>query len=214
MDTLIDKFEHLGIIPVIEIEDSKDAVPLAQALIAGGLPIAEVTFRTEAAQKAIQNMAQNAPGMIVGAGTVLNVSQAEQAVASGARFIVSPGFSPTVVRWCLDHGIAVFPGVATPTEITQALDYGLQVLKFFPAEALGGVKVLKALSGPFKKARFIPTGGISGDNLPYYLALPSVLACGGSWIAPKKLITSCNFAEITQLTIAAANLVKQIRSKE
>lgn len=214
MAPIIAEVDHLGIIPVVEIENSQDAIPLAHALIEGGLPIAEITFRTEAAQKAIHNIARNVPRMIVGAGTVLNISQAEQAVASGARFIVSPGFSSSVVRWCLDQGIPVFPGVATPTDIIQALDYGLQVLKFFPAEALGGVNTLKALSGPFKKTRFIPTGGISAENLPNYLDLKAVLACGGSWITPKKLIRSGNFEEITQLTITATKLVKQIRYKE
>jgi len=214
MAPIIAEVDHLGIIPVVEIENSQDAIPLAHALIEGGLPIAEITFRTEAAQKAIHNIARNVPRMIVGAGTVLNISQAEQAVASGARFIVSPGFSSSVVRWCLDQGIPVFPGVATPTDIIQALDYGLQVLKFFPAEALGGVNTLKALSGPFKKTRFIPTGGISAENLPNYLDLQAVLACGGSWITPKKLIRSGNFEEITQLTITATKLVKQIRYKE
>jgi Entner-Doudoroff aldolase len=214
MATIIETFENFGIIPVIEIDDRKDALPLAQALIAGGLPIAEITFRTEAAQKAIQSIAENMPQMVVGAGTVLNIAQAEQAIAAGARFIVSPGFTPKVVGWCLEQGIPVFPGVATPSEIIHAIDYGLEVVKFFPAEALGGIKFLKALSGPFKQVRFIPTGGISAENLPDYLDLPAVLACGGSWIAPKKLIHSGHFAEITQLCSAATNLVKKTRSKE
>jgi len=214
MATIIETFKNFGIIPVIEIDDSKDALPLAQALIAGGLPIAEITFRTEAAQKAILSIAENMPQMVVGAGTVLNIEQAKQAIAARARFIVSPGFTPMVVRWCLEQGIPVFPGVATPSEIIQAIDYGLEVVKFFPAEALGGIKFLKALSGPFKQVRFIPTGGINAENLPGYLDLPEVLACGGSWITPKKLIRSGHFAEITQLCIAATNLIQKTRFKE
>jgi 2-dehydro-3-deoxyphosphogluconate aldolase / (4S)-4-hydroxy-2-oxoglutarate aldolase len=214
MEILIEQLEELGIIPVIEIERSQDAVPLAHALIEGGLPLAEITFRTASAEAAIRSITNEFPEMIVGAGTVLNPDQAGRAVDAGARFVVSPGFSPSVVRFCLERDMPVFPGVATPTDIIQALEYDLTLLKFFPAETLGGIPVLKSLSGPFNMVRFIPTGGITHSNFEAYLDIPSVFACGGSWIAPRKLISTGNFVEITRLAAEAVQVVRNIRKKK
>lgn len=213
MEAILDKLNQLRIIPVIAIERSEDAIPLGKALIDGGLPIIEITFRTEAAEMSIRALAESNIGLTVGAGTVVAVSQAERAVEAGAHFIVSPGFSPSVVRWCLDRSLPVFPGIATSTEIIQALDYGIHIVKFFPAEALGGSKMLKALSAPFHDVRFIPTGGIQVTNLAEYLNLPCVQACGGSWLAPRKLIAQRDFAEITRLTSEAMQIVQQVLAK-
>jgi 2-dehydro-3-deoxyphosphogluconate aldolase/(4S)-4-hydroxy-2-oxoglutarate aldolase len=204
---------ELGLIPVVAIEDAKDAVPLGEALVAGGLPCAEITFRTAAAQDAIRQMSEALPEMLVGAGTVISVQQAEQAVAAGAKFIVSPGFDPDVVDWCLAHDIPVTPGVLTPTEVTMALAKGLKVLKFFPAEVGGGIKMLKALGAPFVGIKFVPTGGISASNLADYLALPVVHACGGSWIVKKQLIAEGQFDTITQLVKDAMVIVRQARGQ-
>jgi 2-dehydro-3-deoxyphosphogluconate aldolase/(4S)-4-hydroxy-2-oxoglutarate aldolase len=185
MSKLEEKFEKFGVIPVVAIDDAKDAAALGAALIAGGLPCAEITFRTAAAQESIRILADEYPEMLVGAGTVLTVAQAQQAVDAGARFLVTPGFDEAVVTWSLQADVPIFPGVVTPTEINMALNHGLNILKFFPAEAMGGVSTLKAIAGPYGKVRFIPTGGINLQNLPDYLALPAVVACGGSWLVKK-----------------------------
>lgn len=208
----LERLGELALVPVIEIEHAERAVQLGQALLAGGLPCAEITFRTEAAEEAIRGITSALPQIIVGAGTVLSVEQARRAVSAGACFIVSPGFNPRVVDWCLEHEIAVTPGIATPTEIEMALDKGLSILKFFPAEALGGVMMLKAIAAPYKReARFIPTGGITAQNLADYLSLPVVHACGGSWLAPAKLISGGAFDEITRLTQEAVGIVRRCR---
>jgi 2-dehydro-3-deoxyphosphogluconate aldolase/(4S)-4-hydroxy-2-oxoglutarate aldolase len=186
-------------------------VPLGNALIAGGLPCAEITFRTSAAEEAIRRIASELPQVVIGAGTVLSVEHAEKAVAAGARYIVSPGFDPKVVDWCLTHDVAVTPGVATPTEINMALDKGLNILKFFPAEALGGLKTLRALAAPYGDVKFIPTGGINPKNLADYLSLPAVHACGGSWLVKSNLISAGEFAEITRLAEEARSIVRQVR---
>ena len=204
----------LALVPVVQIEDSKDAINLGKALLDGGLPCAEITFRTKSAAEAIQSIAAGLPEIILGAGTVLMISQAEQAVDAGAQFIVSPGFNRKVVDWCLERAVPVLPGVATPTEIEMALDSGLNILKFFPAQALGGVEMLKAIAAPYGSVRFIPTGGINAQNLADYLKLPVVFACGGSWFVRADLISAGDFREITRLTKEAVSIVRQYRDLE
>ncbi len=211
MTDVLEKLGILGVVPVVKIERAEDAVELGRALLAGGLPCAEITFRTEAAEEAIRQISLSLPEIIVGAGTVLSVDQADRAVSAGARFIVSPGFNPKVVDWCLQKEIPVTPGVATPTEIDMALDKGLNILKFFPAEALGGVRMLKAIAAPYRGVKFIPTGGINQDNLADYLAQPSVHCCGGSWLVKANLISAGRFDEITRLTRDAMSVVRQVR---
>jgi len=212
MKDIAKQIESLGVVPVVAIEDAKDAASLGEALIAGGLPCAEITFRTAAAEAAIKRIAQQNPDMLLGAGTILTVSQAQKAVAAGAKFIVTPGFDEAVVDWCLANQIPITPGVATPTEINMALNKGIGVLKFFPAEALGGVKMLKAIGGPYRDVKFIPTGGINSDNFADYLALPQVLACGGSWLVKKQTISAGKFETITTLAQEARQIVASVRS--
>jgi len=211
MTDLLEKLGVLGVVPVVKIERAEDAIELGKALSAGGLPCAEITFRTAAAEDAIRRIASSLPEIIVGAGTVLPVDQADKAVSAGAQFIVSPGFNQKVVDWCLQNEIPVTPGVLTPTEIDMALDRGLNILKFFPAEAMGGIATLKAISAPYGGVKFIPTGGISQDNLADYLALPSVHCCGGSWLVKASLISAGKFDEITQLTRDAMSVVRRVR---
>jgi 2-dehydro-3-deoxyphosphogluconate aldolase/(4S)-4-hydroxy-2-oxoglutarate aldolase len=209
MDSQIARlFAEVRLVPVVTLDRAEDAVRLGSALKAGGLPCAEVTFRTAAAEEALRRLAQD-EDMLVGAGTVLRAEQVDQARAAGARFIVSPGFSPRVVQRCLELSLAVFPGVATPTEVQMALDAGIEVMKFFPAEASGGANTLRALGEPFPMVRFIPTGGVNPRNLASYLALPSVLAVGGSWMVARDLVTSESFETITELTRTALELVKK-----
>ncbi|WP_044250623.1 bifunctional 4-hydroxy-2-oxoglutarate aldolase/2-dehydro-3-deoxy-phosphogluconate aldolase [Rhodopirellula sp. SWK7] len=196
---MIDKLQSLRVIPVVAIDTVEDALPLAEALTAGGLPVAEITLRTDAGIAAISKMAE-LEGFLVGAGTVHSADQAKQVVDAGAKFIVSPGFNPRTVQWCLDHSVPIFPGISSPTDLESAIELGINVVKFFPAEQIGGVKMLKALQGPYGEIRFIPTGGINVDNLGEYLSLPSVVACGGSWMVKPDLIRSKNFEEIQRLT--------------
>lgn len=196
------------LVPVVVLDSACSAGPLADALIGGGLPVAEVTFRTEAAEASIRVMAER-DGMIVGAGTVLTVEQAKRAVDAGASFIVSPGTNPPVVEYCIKEGIPITPGIATPTDIDLASGFGLDVLKFFPAEAYGGIKTLKALSAPYGHVRFIPTGGVSAKNLLDYLALPCVHACGGSWMVDRKLVNAGEFAKVQSLVSQAVALAQQ-----
>ncbi len=209
--TVLDQIGAFGLVPVVAIERAEDALKLGNALVEGGLPCAEITFRTAAAEAVIRELTTHLPQMLVGAGTVLSVEQAERAVAAGARFIVTPGFDPAVVDWCLANQVPVTPGVLTPTEINLALAKRLTILKFFPAEAMGGIKVLKAIGAPYSMVKFIPTGGISEYNLADYLSLPMVFACGGSWLVERKLINEGKFAEITRLTQAAVKIVCSIR---
>jgi 2-dehydro-3-deoxyphosphogluconate aldolase/(4S)-4-hydroxy-2-oxoglutarate aldolase len=211
MTDLLEKLGVLGVVPVVKIERAEDVVELGRALLAGGLPCAEITFRTPAAEEAIRRLSSTLPEVIVGAGTVLSVDQANKAVSAGAQFIVSPGFNQKVVDWCLQNGIPVTPGVLTPTEIDMALDRGLNILKFFPAEAMGGIAVLKAISAPYGGVKFIPTGGINQNNLADYLALPSVHCCGGSWLVKASLISAGRFDEITRLTQEAVSIVHRVR---
>jgi 2-dehydro-3-deoxyphosphogluconate aldolase/(4S)-4-hydroxy-2-oxoglutarate aldolase len=196
------------VVPVVTLDRAEDASRLGAALKAGGLPCAEVTFRTPAAEEALRRLAED-EGMLVGAGTVLRPEQVDRAHAAGARFIVSPGFSARVVQRCLELSLPVFPGVATSTEVQMALEAGLEVVKFFPAEASGGANTLRALGEPFPMVRFIPTGGLNPRNLASYLALSSVLAVGGSWMVARDLVASESFDTITQLTRAALELVKK-----
>lgn len=212
MNTIIEKIGRIGILPVVVIEDAKDAIPLGRALLAGNLPCAEITFRTAAAADAIRNMSEALPDILVGAGTVLTIAQAEKAVAAGAQFIVTPGFDPQVVDWCLKHEVPITPGVMTPTDINQALAKGLTLLKFFPAEAAGGINALKAIGGPYVGMKFIPTGGIDAKNMADYLRLPMVHACGGSFMVGKKMIADGDFETITQLSQTAIDIVKSVRS--
>lgn len=199
MNAVLEQMSQLGIVPVVKIEDAKDAVPLAKALKAGNLPIAEITFRTAAAEEAIKKITSEVPDVLVGAGTVLTVEQARKAVNAGAKFIVSPGFGPSVVKFCIDQNVPVTPGVATPTDIQAALECGLEVLKFFPAETFGGLSALKAMSAPYSMVKFVPTGGINAANLLDYLAFPKVLACGGSWMVKADLIKEGKFDTIAAL---------------
>ncbi len=201
----------LALIPVVQIEHSEDALALGGALLAGGLPCAEITFRTDAAEATIKCLAENLPEIILGAGTVLTTRQAEKAISAGAKFIVSPGFNPKIVDWCLAQEVPVLPGVVTPTEIEMALDKGLDILKFFPAQAMGGIEMLKAIAAPYGGVRFIPTGGINAQNLADYLKLPMVFACGGSWFVKPDLISAGAFNEITRLTKEAVSIVRQCR---
>ncbi len=212
MSEVVERLGEIGIIPVVAIDDADTAVSLGQALLDGGLPCAEITFRTAAAADAIQKMSAALPDILVGAGTVLTVQQAETAAAAGAKFVVTPGFDAQVVDWCLANNMPVTPGVMTPTDINQALAKGLKLLKFFPAEAAGGVKALKAIGGPYVGIRFIPTGGISADNLADYLSLPMVHACGGSFMVKKQLIADGQFETISRLAQTAVDIVKSVRS--
>lgn len=199
MDPILVKLGNIGLVPVVKIDDASKAEGLAKALIDGGLPCAEVTFRTAAAPEAIKIMSTKFPQMLVGAGTVINVELAKQAVAAGAKFIVSPGFNPAVVDWCIANKVPVVPGVNNPTQIEAGLEKGLTTLKFFPAEASGGCTMLDALAGPFGQITFMPTGGIDLKNLADYAKRPNVLAVGGSWMVKADLIDNEKWAEITQI---------------
>lgn len=206
-----DKIKSFGVIPVVVLENAEDAKPLAEALVKGGLPVAEVTFRTAAAKESIRIMTENYPEMLVGAGTVLSCKQVDEAVEAGARFIVTPGFDEEVVDYCLSKDIPVFPGVITPTEVTMAVKKGLKVVKFFPASQFGGLKTIKALSAPFGMVKFMPTGGIDASNLSEYLSSDKIVACGGSWMVKGDLVKAKEFDKIEALTKEAVELVKKIR---
>ncbi len=213
MNDITSLISSLGIVPVVVLQDAKDAEPLAEALIAGGLPVAEVTFRTDAAEESIRIMSRTHPEMLVGAGTVLTVEQVDRAVEAGAKFIVSPGFDPEIVDHCLENSIPVFPGIVTPTEAAQAVKRGLKIVKFFPAEQFGGVSTIKAISAPYTQLKFMPTGGVNAKNLRNYLECSKVVACGGSWMVKADLIKAGDFAKIREMTAEAAALVKTIREE-
>ena len=200
---MIDRLQSLKLIPVVALEDADDAEPLADALCAGGLSVAEITLRTDSAIDVIRRLGAR-DDFLLGAGTVHSVEQVEKVVEAGAQFIVTPGFNPRTVTWCQQNNVPVFPGVATPTDLEMALEHNIEVVKFFPAETLGGVNALKAFSGPYGNVRFIPTGGISASNLSDYLALPGVLACGGSW-----MVQADDWDQTTRLTAEAVDLVKK-----
>lgn len=200
-----DKIKTLRLVPVVILDSPDAAEPLADALCAGGLPCAEITLRTDSALQSIKALAGK-ESFLLGAGTVHSVDQAKAASDAGAQFIVTPGFNPKTVTWCLENNIPIYPGIATPTDLEMALDHGLDVVKFFPAETLGGVKTLKAFSSPYGGIQFIPTGGINAQNLKDYLDLPCVLACGGSWMVKPSLIRDGDFATIEKLTAEATQL--------
>jgi len=205
VNKILEKIGELGIIPVVKIKKAEDALPLGRALLDGDLPVAEITFRTSAAEESIKILTKELPNLLVGAGTVLTVEQARKAVSAGAKFIVSPGFNPKVVDYCLENNIPVTPGINNPTQIEMALERGIEVVKFFPAEASGGLALLKSMSAPYSGIKFIPTGGINQNNLCSYLFYNKVHACGGSWMVKPDLISSGNFAEITRLTKEAVS---------
>lgn len=205
---LIAQIEKLKLVPVVKLDRVEDAAPLGHALCEGGLPVAEVTFRTSAAYEAIKAMKKSCPEMIVGAGTVVNVEQAKQALDAGSSFIVSPGFSQSVVEFAVQNNILILPGTCTPTEIMAAMDYNLKIVKFFPAMQYGGLDTIKALAAPFPSIRFMPTGGISVGNILEYLTCSKIIACGGSWMVKDTLINEGNYNKITRLTAEAVALIK------
>jgi len=207
VDEILERIGELGIVPVVKIEKAEDALPLGKALIDGDLPIAEITFRTSAAEESIKTLTRGLPNLLVGAGTVLTVEQAKKAVSAGAKFIVSPGFNPRVVDYCIENSIPVTPGINNPTQIEMALERGIEVVKFFPAEASGGLPLLKSMSAPYTGIKFIPTGGINQNNLCSYLSNNKVHACGGSWMVKPELISSGNFDEISRLTREAVAIM-------
>ncbi len=211
MKTIAEQFYEYGVVPVVVLEEAKDALPLAKALVEGGLPCAEVTFRTEAAEESIRLMSAKYPEMLVGAGTVLTTKQVDRAAAAGAKFIVSPGFDPEIVDYCLEKKIPVFPGCITPSEVAQAVKRGLEVVKFFPAEQAGGVAMIKAMAAPYTMVKFMPTGGISAKNLKDYLSFGKILCCGGSWMVKGDMIRNGEFDKIRELTKEAVELAASIR---
>lgn len=213
MENMIEEFQKLGVVPVVVLEDEKDALPLAEALVKGGLPCAEVTFRTEAAAESIRLMSEKYSEMLVGAGTVLTTEQVDLAVEAGARFIVSPGFDPEIVDYCLEKNIPVFPGCVTPSEVAQAVKRGLKVVKFFPAEQAGGIAMIKAMAAPYHNIRFMPTGGINPGNLKDYLSCDKILCCGGNWMVKGELIRNGEFEKIQDLVKEAKESADAIRCK-
>lgn len=199
MNEVLKQLSQIGIVPVIKIDDVEKAVPLAKALVAGGLPCAEVTFRTAEGEEAIRRIAKEVPEILVGAGTVLSIEQVDRAVKAGAKFIVSPGLNPKVVSYCVEKGYPVTPGCANPSDVEQAIELGLEAVKFFPAEQAGGIKYIKSISAPYTGMRFMPTGGVNANNLNDYLSFDRILCCGGSWMVKADLINAGKFDEITRL---------------
>ncbi len=199
MNEVLKKLSAIGIVPVIKIDDVEKAVPLAKALVAGGIPCAEVTFRTDEAEEAIKRMAAEVPEMLVGAGTILTPEQADRAIAAGSKFLVSPGLNPKVVKHCIDKGYLITPGTSNPSDVEVAIELGLDVVKFFPAEAAGGIKMIKSMAAPYTKMKFMPTGGINADNLNSYLSFNKIICCGGSWMVKDDLIKNGEFDKITEL---------------
>lgn len=210
-DNVFKTIFNCGIVPVIKLEDSADAVPLCKALLDGGINVAEITFRTDAAEESIKKAASELPDVLVGAGTVLSVAQAEKAINAGAKFIVSPGFNEKVVEYCISKDIPILPGTSCPSDIEKALSLGLEAVKFFPAEANGGVQTLKALSAAYTTVKFMPTGGVSPANINDYLKLDCIFACGGSWMVKDDLVKAKNFDEITKLTKEAVKALHNFR---
>ena len=208
---IFEEFSKIGIIPVVVLDDAKDAAPLAKVLCENGLPCAEVTFRTAAAEEAIKTMSREFPDMLVGAGTVLTIEQADKAINAGAKFIVAPGLNPKIVQHCLDQSVPVTPGTQTPSEMEQALELGLKVVKFFPAEPAGGLNMIKAVAAAYVDLKFMPTGGINAKNVRDYLAYNKIIACGGSWMVKKDLIAAGEWDKIGAMVREAADIVKEIR---
>lgn len=214
MNEILKKIGEVGVVPVIAISDTEKAVPLAKALLAGGVPCAEITFRTAEGEECIRLIAKEVPEIIVCAGTVLQVSQVDRAVAAGAKFIVSPGFNPKVVSYCIEKGVLIVPGCATPSDMEAAIEMELDVVKFFPAEQAGGLEYIKAVSAPYPGLHFMPTGGINSENIGKYAAFNKIVACGGSWMVAKELIETGNFEEITKRCKEAVKLVTEGRNKK
>lgn len=213
MSETLKKIGQYGIVPVVVLKQAKDALPLAKALCSGGLSCAEVTFRTEAAEESIRIMTSEFPEMLVGAGTVLTTEQAGRAIDAGAKFIVSPGLNPKVVKYCIGKNIPIIPGVVTPSEMEQAIELGLRLVKFFPAEPSGGLPMIKAVSAPYTMLKFMPTGGINPQNVKEYLKCNNILACGGSWMVKNSLIEDRDFQTITALTKEAVQIVSEVRGQ-
>jgi 2-dehydro-3-deoxyphosphogluconate aldolase / (4S)-4-hydroxy-2-oxoglutarate aldolase len=214
MNELFARIREIGIVPVIKLEKPADALPLGKALIEGGLMIAEVTFRTGAAPEAIALLKKQFPTLLTGAGTVTTIAQAEAAIASGASFVVTPGFNPRIVDFCIEKGMPIVPGVNSPSQVEFGLERGLTLLKFFPAEVSGGVKMLKALHGPYSEVSFVPTGGVDTSNIASYLELPYVAAIGGSWMVKEDKIAAGKYAEISALCREAVQLVVSCRASK
>ena len=213
MNDVLRQINEIGIVPVVVLDDAKDAKPLAEALCKGGLPCAEVTFRTEAAEECIRIMASEYPDMLVGAGTVLTTDQVDRAIAAGAKFIVSPGLNPRIVKYCIEKGILITPGCSNASDIEIALENGLEVVKFFPAEPAGGLKMIKALAAPYINVKFMPTGGINEKNVREYLAYNRIVACGGSWMVKADLVKNGEFDKITEMCKECVEIVKESRGK-
>lgn len=213
MKELLERIGEIGIVPVVVLNDVKDAEPLAQALCDGGLPCAEVTFRTDAAEESIRRMTKSFPDMLVGAGTVLTIDQVDRAVAAGAKFIVSPGLNPKIVKYCNEKGVLIIPGCANPSDVEQAIENGLSVVKFFPAEQAGGLNYIKAIAAPYTGLKFMPTGGINPKNVRSYLAYDKILACGGSWMVKGDLVQEGEFDKVRELVKEAVEIVKESRGK-
>ena len=211
MNQILEEISNIGVVPVVAIDHKYDAAPLADALTKGGLPCAEVTFRTPAAEESIRIMADQFPDMLLGAGTVLTTEQADRAIAAGAKFIVSPGFNPKVVSHCIEKNIPITPGICTPSEAEQAIENGLEVVKFFPAEPAGGLKMIKAMAAPYTGLKFMPTGGINATNVKEYLAYDKILGCGGSWMVKGSLVEAGEFDKIEAMTKEAVEIVKEVR---
>lgn len=207
---VLDRIHGCGVVPVVVLDDVKDVVATAKALLAGGVDVMEITFRTAAADS-IKAVAENCPDMLVGAGTVITLDQCKQAVECGAKFIVSPGFDEEVVRWCVERSVPITPGCVTPSEIMAAMKLGLTVVKFFPAGVYGGLSAMKALSGPFGGIKFIPTGGVNSHNIGEFIAAPFIHAVGGSWVCPKADIAAGNFEKITTLCKQARTAIQEVR---
>jgi len=213
MNEVLERLYRIGIVPVVKLDDAKDAEPLAKALCDGGLKCAEVTFRTDAAEESIRRMTTAFPDMFVGAGTVLTTEQVDRAVAAGAKFIVSPGLNPKVVKYCVEKNIPITPGTSNPSDVEQAIELGLEVVKFFPAEASGGLAMIKAMSAPYVNMKFMPTGGINAKNLCEYLDFKKIIACGGSWMVKDELVKNGEFDKITALTKEAVGLMLGFKIK-
>lgn len=211
MNEVLEQIQKIGIVPVVVLDDAKDAAPLAEALCQGGLPCAEITFRTDAAEESIRIMTEKYSDMLVGAGTVLTTEQVDRAVAAGAKFIVSPGLNPKVVKYCVEKGIIITPGCANPSDVEQAIENGLEVVKFFPAEQAGGLNYIKAIAAPYVGMKFMPTGGINAKNVRDYLACDKIFACGGSWMVKGDLVKSGQFDKIQELVKEAVEIVKESR---
>ena len=210
MNEILKRISEIRIVPVVAIEKAEDAKKLGQALINGGIPCAEVTFRTDAAAETISIMTKEFPEMLIGAGTVLKTEQVDRAVAAGAKFCVSPGFNPRVVKYCVEKNITMVPGCSNPSDIEAALEFDLEVVKIFPAEAIGGLPLIKAMSAPYGDIKFMPTGGINAGNICKYLEFKKIIACGGSWMVDKKLISEGRFDEIEKLCRETVEIIKNI----